>query len=236
VFQPIISDISTNVIAVDGRPVTQIFPLDKLYLSPGNRIDLDVIIPKDASGKNFIVEDAFSRNKYTLATIKVSNKPFVSTPGFTPPTAKDFIPAKLFENVGISKKWELNAVRGGKLGIGWGMNKQLWPDSDKVDFQLGQPQKIVFQNSSGRLHPMHIHGVFFRVLERNGKPAIEPFTRDTVLVGPRETVVIGLVPELKGIWVTHCHILEHAEAGMMTTIGVNAQESENSGLTNEDNL
>jgi len=130
----------------------------------------------------------------------------------------------------------LNAFRGGKLGIGWGMNKQLWPDSDKVDFQIGKPQKIVFQNNSNRLHPMHIHGVFFRVLERNGKPAIEPFTRDTVLVGPRETVVIGLVPEHKGIWLTHCHILEHAEAGMMTAIGVNAQEPEPPDPANENKL
>ncbi len=70
---------------------------------------------------------------------------------------------------------------------------------------------------------MHIHGVFFRVLERNNIPAVELFTRDTVLVGPKEEVVIGLVPEHKGIWVTHCHILEHAEAGMMTSIGVSDQ-------------
>ena len=50
--------------------------------------------------------------------------------------------------------------------------------------------------------------------------AIEQFTRDTVLVGPRESVTIGFVPEHLGIWLTHCHIQEHAEAGMMTTIEV----------------
>ena len=68
--------------------------------------------------------------------------------------------------------------------------------------------------------PMHIHGVFFRVLERNGMEAIEQFTRDTVLVGPKESVTIGFVPEHRGIWLTHCHIQEHAGAGMMTTIEV----------------
>lgn len=220
-FQPVLKDISAKVIAVDGRPVTEVFPLEKFYLSPGNRIDLDVTIPMEAGGKSFILEDGFPRQAYQLAAIKVTNEPPVSTPGFTPPTAKEFIPAELFSDVAISKTWDLNAFRGGKLGIGWGMNQQFWPESDRAEFQLGQPQRIVFQNSSGRLHPMHIHGVFFRVLERNGKPAVENFTRDTVLVGPRETVVIGLVPQHKGIWVTHCHILEHAEAGMMTAIGVN---------------
>jgi uncharacterized cupredoxin-like copper-binding protein len=50
--------------------------------------------------------------------------------------------------------------------------------------------------------------------------AIEQFTRDTVLVGPRESVTIGFVPQHPGIWLTHCHIQEHAESGMMTTIEV----------------
>ena len=31
---------------------------------------------------------------------------------------------------------------------------------------------------------------------------------------------IGLVPEDPGLWMMHCHILEHAEAGMMTTLEV----------------
>jgi FtsP/CotA-like multicopper oxidase with cupredoxin domain len=54
----------------------------------------------------------------------------------------------------------------------------------------------------------------------NGIKAVEPFTRDTVLVGPRESVTIGFVPEHPGIWLTHCHIQSHAEAGMMTTTEV----------------
>jgi FtsP/CotA-like multicopper oxidase with cupredoxin domain len=222
VFQPQLDDLdlTAEVVAVDGRPVSEVFPLGVFYLSPGNRIDLDVTVPADGGGKIFTLKDGFSRKKYQLATIRVADEPSVSTPDFAPPVAENFIPAELFDEVSITKTWDLNAFRGGDLGIGWGMNQKLWPDSDKVDIKLGQPQKIVFQNSSGRLHPMHIHGVFFRVLERNGKPAVEPFTRDTVLVGPKETVVIGLVPEHTGIWVTHCHILEHAEAGMMTSIGV----------------
>lgn len=40
------------------------------------------------------------------------------------------------------------------------------------------------------------------------------------MVGPMESVTIGFVPEHPGIWLTHCHIQEHAEAGMMTTIEI----------------
>ncbi|UCD78471.1 MAG: multicopper oxidase family protein [Desulfobacterales bacterium] len=219
-FSPRIEGLSADVIAVDGRPVSQIFPLDQFELSPGNRIDLDIKIPQEAGGKTYTVEDGFTRQQFLLATLNVTQSEPVKTPEFTVPTEASFIPASLFENVKVAKTWDLNAIRGGKYGIGWTMNMKLWPDSDKVDYPIRVPQKVTFLNSSSRLHPMHIHGVFFRVLERNGQKAVEPYTRDTVLVGPRESVTIGFVPEHRGIWLTHCHIQEHAEAGMMTTIEV----------------
>lgn len=197
-----------------------IFPFNRFALSPGNRVDLDVTIPEQAGGKTFIIEDRFSRKPFQLASIAVDPVDPISPPEFTPPTAADFIPAQMFETLTVAKTWDLNAIRGGRYGIGWTMNQKLWPDADKADYPLGIPRKIVFQNSSSRLHPMHIHGVFFRVLERNGQQAAESFTRDTVLVGPRESVTIGFVPEHPGIWLTHCHIQSHAEAGMMTTIEV----------------
>lgn len=220
IFAPQIVGLSSDVIAVDGRPVTQIFPHNRFVLSPGNRIDLDISIPPEASGKTYSVEDRFTRKPFLLASLKVGKSEPVNTPEFLPSTEANFIPAQMFDNVPVAKTWDLNAIRGGKYGIGWTMNMRLWPDADKADYPLGIPRKIIFKNSSSRLHPMHIHGVFFRVLERNGQKAVEQFTRDTVLVGPRESVTIGFVPEHPGIWLTHCHIQSHAEAGMMTTIEV----------------
>jgi FtsP/CotA-like multicopper oxidase with cupredoxin domain len=220
VFSPHIEGLTANVIAVDGRPVTKIFTLERFALSPGNRIDLDIRIPEQVRGIIFTVEDRFTRKAFELASIKVDQSDPINSPKFTPPTEAKFIPAQMFEKVKVEKTWDLNAIRGGKFGIGWTMNQKLWPDADKVDYPLSVPRKIIFKNSSSRLHPMHIHGVFFRVLERNGQKAVEQFTRDTVLVDPRESVTIGFVPEHPGIWLTHCHIQEHAEAGMMTTIEV----------------
>jgi FtsP/CotA-like multicopper oxidase with cupredoxin domain len=220
IFSPHIQGLSADVIAVDGRPVTRIFAFDRFELSPGNRIDLDIRIPKQSGGESFTVEDRFTRRPFLLATINVEQSDPTTTPEFNSPTLQEFIPARMFENVQVSKTWDLNAVRGGKYGIGWTMNMKLWPDADTADYPLGVPRKVIFKNSSARLHPMHIHGVFFRVLSRNDQEAAEPFTRDTVLVGPGESVTIGFVPEHPGIWLTHCHIQSHAEAGMMTTIKV----------------
>ena len=67
---------------------------------------------------------------------------------------------------------------------------------------------------------MHLHGQFFQVLNIDGKPAKQKYWRDTVLVYPKQTIEIGLVPVDAGSWAYHCHSLEHAEAGMMTIIEV----------------
>ena len=62
--------------------------------------------------------------------------------------------------------------------------------------------------------------MFFRLLARDGKPVDEPFFRDTVLIHRKETVDLGVVPEDVGLWMMHCHIFEHAEAGMMAFLKV----------------
>lgn len=209
-----------RVIAVDGRPVSAFFPLTNFILSPGNRIDLDITIPMDAVGKTFFLEDRFTRKPNPLGKITVKDAPPVTPSAFVPPMASGFIPAATFDEIPVAKTWELDAVRGGQFGIGWTMNQRLWPNADTAGFKIGKPVKIAFVNRSNRLHPMHIHGAFFRVLAVNGNPAVEPFTRDTVLVGPRQTITIGLIPAHEGIWLTHCHIQSHAESGMMTTIQV----------------
>ena len=79
----------------------------------------------------------------------------------------------------------------------------------------------VFDNSQGdEPHPMHLHGVHFQVLERSGGraqlTASESGWKDTVLVMPRETVKI-IIPfsTLAGVFVFHCHNLEHEDDGMM---------------------
>jgi FtsP/CotA-like multicopper oxidase with cupredoxin domain len=219
-FAPALDGLTARVIAVDGRPVSSAFALDRFILSPGNRADLDITIPADAAGKTFTLEDRLTRDSIVLGRIVVNDAPPVVTPDFDPPVLLDFIPARLFDDIAVSKSWDLNAIRGGEFGIAWTMNRRLWPDADTAGLKLGEPVKIQFVNSSSRLHPMHIHGAFFRVLSVNGKPVAEPFTRDTVLVGPRQTIIIGLIPEHKGIWLTHCHIQSHAESGMMTTIQI----------------
>jgi len=72
-------------------------------------------------------------------------------------------------------------------------------------------------------HPIHMHGRQFRVLQRSGGAAsalraglADEGWRDVVLVLPGETVrVQATFSRLPGLYLYHCHILEHEDMGMM---------------------
>ncbi|AHM58090.1 multicopper oxidase Mco (plasmid) [Peptoclostridium acidaminophilum DSM 3953] len=71
-------------------------------------------------------------------------------------------------------------------------------------------------------HPFHVHGTQFQVISRNGKepPKEEQGFKDTVFVDEGEEVRIKIRFTQPGVFMYHCHILEHEENGMMGQIKV----------------
>lgn len=222
VFKPDFGGLAPKVIAVDGLYVPEPLPLGGFELAPGNRLDLDVTIPSDWSGREIVVMDRFTRRPFPLATIRVTGAP-VPTPDFASP-ARGFVPAWRVPDEVPATTIDINARRGGPFGIEWTLNDVAHVGHHTMVPLLTLPRgrfaRLRFANRSYRLHPMHVHGTFFKVLARNGSPVDEPWWRDTVLVHPQETIDVGLVPLDAGDWMLHCHVLEHAEAGMMTTVRV----------------
>lgn len=105
---------------------------------------------------------------------------------------------------GDAEIWEFVNLEGGHHGIGMAMMHMDMP------------------------HPMHIHGVQFQVLERRIAPGYEAIYqelsaglidegwKDTVLVLPGETVRLMVrFEDYPGLYLYHCHNLEHEDAGMM---------------------
>jgi FtsP/CotA-like multicopper oxidase with cupredoxin domain len=92
-------------------------------------------------------------------------------------------------------------------------------------FQVGDRVKIRLENSMHQDHPMHhpfhVHGAGrFVVLSRDGRPDANLAWKDTVLVRAGETVDILLDVTNTGLWMAHCHIAEHNQAGMMFSFRV----------------
>ncbi|MBI5457013.1 multicopper oxidase family protein [Candidatus Kaiserbacteria bacterium] len=86
-------------------------------------------------------------------------------------------------------------------------------------FRKGEPVKIRIFNDPKSMHPMqhpiHFHGQRFLVVARDRVSQENLVWKDTVLVKAGETVDILLDTSNPGVWMAHCHIAEHLEAGMM---------------------
>ena len=223
VYRPDFGALKPRVIAVDGMYTARPLPLAGFELAPGNRLDLDLVIPRDANTQEYAVTDRFTRRTFTLATIRVAGEA-IATPVFEPPSNPN-IPSW----VGAAERpvdvtYVLNARRGGKHGIQWTINGRPWGEHEVTQLQEGRWVRVRFQNDSARLHPMHIHGQFFKVIARKGQPVEDLYFRDTVLLRGRESIDVGMVPLDWGRWMMHCHILEHAESGMMTLVEVNGEQ------------
>jgi FtsP/CotA-like multicopper oxidase with cupredoxin domain len=230
VFVPDFGALEPKVIAVDGLYLREPIPLRGFELAPGNRLDLDLTLP-NVSGTFPVIDRFIPARPNLLATIQVDGAP-AATPTFASP-AHAHVPAWTDALASpVDQTFHIDARRGGRYGIEWTFNGQA-VDMDGMDhmapgtampplatFQQGHFYHLRFVNDSYRLHPIHLHGMFFRLLARDGKPVDEPFFRDTVLIHRKETVDLGVVPEDVGLWMMHCHILEHAEAGMMAFLKV----------------
>jgi len=107
-------------------------------------------------------------------------------------------------------------------------------DHNRIDttVKLGSTEEWTLRNTSKELHVFHIHQTDFQVVAINGEP--QPFTgyQDTVslpfatkkkgqLVPGEVTVIIPFTnPVMVGEFVYHCHIVQHADQGMMANIQV----------------
>lgn len=224
IFRPDLGALDARIIAVDGLYLRQAIPYRGFDLAPGNRLDLDVRIGTASNGVFPITDRFYERLPNHLADVMVDG--IAPTPKTFSPPARARVPAWRDALVRpVTKVFNVNARRGGEHGIEWTFNEQAFAGHHHqappaLTMTAGTFHRLQFVNLSYRLHPIHLHGMFFRLLARNGVPVDEPFFRDTVLMRGQETIDIGVVPLDPGQWMMHCHILEHAEAGMMTTLEV----------------
>jgi FtsP/CotA-like multicopper oxidase with cupredoxin domain len=87
--------------------------------------------------------------------------------------------------------------------------------------KIGETQLWTVKNDTDFDHPFHMHGFFFMVVDEKGAPVQPLVWKDTVNI-PLKTTARFLVTfdNRPGTWMLHCHILDHAEGGLMGTVQV----------------
>lgn len=109
-----------------------------------------------------------------------------------------------------------------KLVLGGDMERYVWHIDGKaihqdrnIEVREGEVVRFTFVNETMMHHPMHLHGHFFRVLNRFGDRS--PL-KHTVDVPPHSERTIEFYTDEPGEWMLHCHNLYHMKTGMARVV------------------
>ncbi|KAK3378566.1 multicopper oxidase like protein [Podospora didyma] len=108
-------------------------------------------------------------------------------------------------------------------------NPTIYGQVNPFILKSGGIVQIVVNNYDEALHPFHLHGHNFQVLDRpksgtgpwpgrDTNYANTPPERDTVTVNGNSYVVIRFKADNPGVWLFHCHIEWHVEMGLTATM------------------
>ena len=111
----------------------------------------------------------------------------------------------------------------------WSINGRTFEMEDVAGdeiVRLGTKEIWEFHNTGGGMmhmmnmpHPIHLHGKQFRVIGRSSvahRGYVDGGWKDTVLLMPGERIRILVdFDEYPGMFLYHCHNLEHEDMGMM---------------------
>ena len=204
----------------DGGLIGQPIESERLLIVPGGRADV-VVVPTGAPGDEIALRwtaydrgygTAFMRPDVELLRLRlVQDAPVV--PQALPATGRVIQPLDTtgatpiaidFTRNDINKKFALG-INGVPAGMDTPLHghvgeTQIWTIGNKIDWD----------------HPFHLHGFFFQVLTDDGRPQEPLEWRDTVNVPVKKSVKVAVrYDDRPGMWMFHCHILDHADAGMM---------------------
>jgi FtsP/CotA-like multicopper oxidase with cupredoxin domain len=94
------------------------------------------------------------------------------------------------------------------------LNGRSWPHTERLNARVGDTLVFRVINASPSVHPMHLHGFYFRVHEFDGPPAATGGRRLGLAVTKRlvpfTSMTMSWVPERAGNWLFHCHYQPHA--------------------------
>ena len=207
----------TQVIATDGTPCTpltgQHFPI-----AQGQRLDLLITIPLSGGAFPILaqVEAARMRTGVILATAgaqiaRVSDM-----------ADADSEPLDLRLDAALTAANPPPDRAAQMLHVTLGMQPgYVWTIDTAMPLQatLGARVELKFMNPTPMMHPMHLHGHHFQVVDV-GRGRFAGPMRDTVIVPPIGMVTVAVDLDKAGAWFLHCHHLYHMAGGMMTSLKV----------------
>jgi FtsP/CotA-like multicopper oxidase with cupredoxin domain len=95
------------------------------------------------------------------------------------------------------------------------VNGRSWPHTKRLSYAVGDTVQWRVINASANVHPMHLHGFYYRVDSRGDGTADTTYAEDrrdrvvTERMRGGQTMLMTWVPERPGNWLFHCHFTSH---------------------------
>jgi len=193
---------------------------NRIVLVPGERADI-VFTPSDAPGTVRTMQwiptergfgSLYNRPREDMLEIEtVAESPV--TPAAIPELLREIEPIDLANATErtLDLTIEMETTRHGREVV-MGINGEPYWLSKPMEAQLGETQIWNITNATAFAHPFHLHGYFFQVQDDTRIPE----WKDTIDVPSESSLRIAVrFDERPGVWMYHCHILDHADSGMM---------------------
>lgn len=208
-----------RVIAIDGTTLEEPYKTAEAQLPVGRRFDLEVIPDSDYEEVQLQIllpDQSGNFDRYPAFVAAIEGEAGENSWKEWP---TDSLPEASIDNAEQEISLEFNGTMGNDGIAVWTINGETYSESEAITVQGNTPSLIRITDKSGASHPYHLHGEFFQILERSSGEIL-PGQMDTLLIEGDEEVVLWTEFSNIGHWMSHCHILEHAEQGMMGEIVV----------------
>ena len=209
-----------EVTALDGNPVPNPTQVETLRLGPAERVD--AVVTMNQPGVWVLGEtDPALRKAGMGLVVEYANRG--GAPVWHDPQAFDFayekFGAAVPENTSHADEVSIPLIIRPKFeGYGdfdhWTINGESWPKSRPVLLHRGTIYRLIFDNRSTDVHPVHLHRHTFELKTVGGRPT-SGVRKDVVLapVGRKTEVVFTAGNPGKTLF--HCHQQDHMDSGFM---------------------
>ncbi|MEJ8473831.1 multicopper oxidase family protein [Roseibium algae] len=228
-----------EVIALDSNPLpltaVNLKTPEGVILAPGQRADIALRVP-DSEEQVVTLTRRTPKGPKVLASFHPVGASANRSLAELKPLALNPIPEADLANAEIVEfvfGWTPDGTTPepsicGSLGYTfWSINRVAWegdtpgPVDPLAVFKQGKSYILRLRNETQNAHPIHLHGLSFKLL-RSNKRAIPPLITDTALLMKGETMEVALVADNPGNWAFHCHVIEHQKTGLTGYIRVDA--------------
>jgi len=208
------------IIATDCGLLEKPVKMKNLVMSPGERAEIIIDFSSYSKG------DTLYLKSYDFRIIQFRINKMKNT-GTSVPSAladisflkkSDSIKNRIFQLEGVGHHVSINRkqMNINRIDEYMKINKtETWIVSSSTRGMMGMMGRM--HGGGNMFHNFHAHGVHFQIIGRNGRPPLplEKGWKDTILLEENEEVKILTKFLYKGIFMYHCHILEHEDNGMM---------------------